>query len=210
MATIVIFFLVYAFFVALTCADNGQKTIDVDEAIDINLCFALDGSSSISSAAFQTQKSVVQNVVKAIPTDDEGVRLSAVQYGASVTSISPSTMDRTAFVSDLRSSQQLKSKGTFVTAGLNYCISEIFRTPGSKNVIVLFGDGDNNIGSDPGGRASLFLKFGGVVLSVGVGRSQNMKSLTEIAGNDPGSVFSINRRSSARDVSADLIDILFS
>lgn len=171
---------------------------------NINVCFALDGSSSISSSSYKIQQTVVRDVVNYISTGNMKIGLAAVQYGISSTAISPFTVDRKAFLSALAASTQLKLEGKFVTAGLNYCISELYEKRGRKNHIVLFGDGKSNVGSDPGDRAALFFKTGGVVYAVGVGDPQNITALTDIAGGARQGVFGIKGNYSACDASIDL------
>ncbi|CAN8062388.1 unnamed protein product [Agarophyton chilense] len=208
MRTAVLFLIVYAFLVPHISADNRSQTISKLTAANVNICFALDGSSSISPSWYRTQKSVVNQVVNAIPHGNK-MGLAAAQYGISVTTISPFTVDHDKFLSSLRSSVQLESNRKFVTAGLNYCISELSESHASRNLIVLFGDGNSSVGRDPGHRSAFFFRRGGVVFAVGVGESQNITELMNIAGNDSRRFFSINANYSDGDASADLSKLLF-
>ncbi|KAI0561856.1 von Willebrand factor A-like protein [Gracilaria domingensis] len=210
MKTAVLLVTNFAFFVYLAAALNEIGTLCEDPDDSISVCFALDGSSSICPSAFSTQISVVLQTIEAIPPRVRNVRLAANQYGSSVTSISPFTSDRNAFRSAVRLTEQLQLDGTFVAAGLNYCISEFSERCGRENNIVLLGDGNNNIGTDPGERAEFFFALGGVIHVVGVGESQNITSLTSIAGDNPQRVFSVEGDVSVADISRDLSRLLFS
>eukprot|EP00178_Gracilaria_changii_P027718 TRINITY_DN908_c0_g4_i1.p1 TRINITY_DN908_c0_g4~~TRINITY_DN908_c0_g4_i1.p1 ORF type:complete len:220 (+),score=39.92 TRINITY_DN908_c0_g4_i1:429-1088(+) len=170
----------------------------------INVCFALDGSSSSSSASFRSQTRVVFKVVEEISSCKREIGYAAVQYGPSVTSISSLTTDRDAFVADVRSARQIGLDGNFATAGLNYCISEMFEMRETKNNIVLFGDGNSDIGRAPADRSELFFSLGGVVLAVGVGDSHNMTALQAIAGNNLQRVFRITANNSESAVADEI------
>lgn len=172
-------------------ASPNTASPDTGEMCNINVCFALDGSSSITPRSYEQQRSTAIRAARNI-FDRSGARalgLAAVQYGAAIRPISPFTTDRRAFLSALRSSVQSRGNGTFLTGGVNYCFSELFEKNNNRNTIVVLGDGQANIGSDASDRANLFSTNGGQVLSVGVGGSLNATELVAIAGGDRSKLF---------------------
>lgn len=162
----------------------------------INLCFALDGSSTIERKMYSNQKTVVQTVVQKTSTgfNSKGMGLAAVQYATSNQAISPLTTNRQAFLSAVSSSTQSMGRGSFITGGLNYCFAQLFQEKGRTNKIVLFTDGRADIGSSVAERARLFRSIGGEVFAVGVGSSRNSRVLQRITGAKRGTVFSLGSR----------------
>lgn len=155
-----------------------------------NVCFAIDGSGSISSSEFTAQKQFVLDVVSVIAVDNP-VELAAVQYGTANSAISPLTVDAEQFILDVDSEQQLRSSRTFVAGGINYCFSQLFRRRGEANKIVLLGDGRSSIGANAIARADLFRTVGGTVCTVGAGFADT-RELLAIAGGDPNRVFEVD------------------
>lgn len=172
---------------------------------NVNICFAMDGSDTITWEIYERQKSFVGNIVRLI-NRRQGVSYAAVQYGISNHAVSPLTQDVNGFLSALAGSTPVREAGSFVTAGLNYCFGELQRVAAGKKKIVLLGDGRRTIGSDPGERASLFFSTGGEVFVVGVGWRQDWATLKEIAGGDASKVFSIGPRDSLWYASTQLVE----
>lgn len=98
----------------------------------------------------------------------------------------------------IRSTSQQDAEGTFITGALNYCFSELFDVTVDgpicpKSVIILMGNGIENIGSDPAERSGLFVQEGGDVVAVGFGPEVDEKALMNINGDDD--FFNANTRS---------------
>lgn len=155
-----------------------------------NVCFAIDGSGSISAANFNAQKQFVQDVASVIATGTNPVELAAVQYGTSASVISELTVDAGKFIWDVEATEPLRSPATFVAAGINFCFSRLFRRRHEAKKIVLLGDGRSNIGSSAVRRADTFRRFKGEVCTVGAGFTDD-RELLAIAGGDASRVFEV-------------------
>lgn len=184
---------------------KGLKLPLLDRAAKkkINICFALDGSKSLSRKSFALQKTLTLQIVRRL--DGAGkIGYAAVQYGTASAAISPLTTNAKVFSKKVKGSKQLKSSKTFLVSGINYCFSQLFRARG-KGVIVLLGDGRGNIGASAVARANLFKKTGGEVYAVGVGRP-DLKVLGSIASRR--NLFSIREVSAIKSAAAKIIKSL--
>lgn len=120
-----------------------------DNGCDPNVCFALDGSGSITTRQFELQKDFVELVSAVISTDPEGT-YSAVQYGLGLRSITrrpTSNIER--FLYAVNGARQIKSSSTFIAPGIANCIRQLRgrRFRGEPKKIVLLGDGQANFDS---------------------------------------------------------------
>lgn len=116
---------------------------------------------------------------------------AGVQYAILNDALTGYTENLDKFLTGVNGAKQLGFNETFVSAGLNYCITEaLFAPPGKKRIVVI-GSGISTIGADPILRADLFFGLGGKVLTVGAGPNQDFETLKEIAAGDAKSVFSI-------------------
>lgn len=159
-----------------------------------NVCFAIDGSGSISREEFDNQRNFVLDIVSVIADDqvtgDRATEVAAVQYATSNNPITPLTTDIASFNLRVNSVQQVGG-ASFVVGGINYCFSQLFRRSGEANKIVLLGDGRSNIGSSAVDRADLFRTVNGSVCTVGAGFPDNSELLA-ISGDDPDLVFEVD------------------
>ena len=153
-----------------------------------NVCFAIDGSGSISSQDFEAQIVFVGDAAAVLHSEENPVKLAAVQYGNTTSPISRLTVDVNALSLALVRTTQLGSPTTAVGRGINFCIRQLRRTRGEANKIVLLGDGRSTIGPNAVRRADLFRRLGGEVCAVGAGFSDDSELLA-IAGGDPEKVF---------------------
>ena len=154
-----------------------------------NVCFAIDGSSSISINEFENEKNFVLDVVSII-SRDQPVELTAAQYSTSIAPITPLTPYIADFDKSIWEAKQIGG-ASFVVGGVNYCFSQLMRRPGEANQMVILGDGRSNIGSRAVNRADLFRKMGGSLSTVAAGFADD-KELLAIAGGDRSMVFRVN------------------
>jgi len=154
-----------------------------------NVCFAIDGSSSISKTEFENEKSFVLDVVSIISMD-QPVELAAAQYSTSIAPISPLTPYVANFDNSMQEAKQIGG-ASFVVGGVNYCFSQLMKRSGEANQMVILGDGRSNIGSRAVSRADLFRRMGGGLSTVAAGFSDG-KELLAIAGGNRNMVFRVN------------------
>ncbi len=159
-----------------------------------NVCFAIDGSGSISEVEFNNQRNFVLDIVSVVSVDD-AAEVAACQYASSVNPIQPLTADIAKFNVAVNHTRQVSGQ-SFVVGGINYCFSQLWRRRGEANKIVLLGDGRSNIGSSAVARADLFRAVGGRVAAVGAGFKDDTE-LLRIAGGNKNLVY---QASSFRDV----------
>lgn len=123
-----------------------QKDI-LRKGCNVRICFALDGSKSISEANYKTQKEFVHIVAALISLDDRS-RFSAVQYGLQNIGISLLTHESKTFIQKVLRSTQARAPTTFLAAGLAFCISSLKTDDfvGRKKIVVL-GDDRSDFGN---------------------------------------------------------------
>ena len=155
-----------------------------------NVCFAIDGSSSISRAEFENEKNFVLDVASVISSDQRPVELSATQYSSLVVPISPLTPHVKYFEQAVTKTTQIGG-ASFIVGGVNYCFSQLMRRRGEANQMVILGDGRSNIGSRAAERARLFRLIGGSISAVAAGFADD-KELLAIAGWNRNMVFRVD------------------
>ncbi len=163
-----------------------KRRIKAAGGCNANVCFAIDGSGSISTAEFNNQKNFVLDLVSVLAVD-EAAEVAACQYASAVSPIQPLTVDTAKFNLAVDRANQVSGQ-SFVVGGVNYCFSQLWRRRGEANKIVLLGDGRSNIGSSAVERADLFRKLGGSVSAVGAGFKDD-RELLRIAGGNKDLVF---------------------
>lgn len=178
--------------------DTLQKELCEEGDCNISLCFALDGSGSVSSTEFQVQKDLVKLIASVAAPGKAS--FSAVQYGLSNTFISANTQNLSEFTDSVQKSELMKAKRTFLSAGLGFCISQLESQPqGAGRKIVVLGDGRANFAEN-----SLSIVLGAAkkidIYAVGIGFPKDSKRLLELAGNRKDRVFGISRYSNIVDV----------
>lgn len=129
-------------------AVNRSRELVFANGCDPNVCFALDGSRSVSDEDFELQKDFVQLVAATISVDPEGT-YSAVQYGLGLKRISSATASIGSFLDRVEDSPQMKARSTFLAPGIGYCIRALGqkRFKNEPKKIVLIGDGSTNYDS---------------------------------------------------------------
>ena len=136
------------------------------------VCFALDGSASISRRDFRAQKDFVLLVANIISVDPRA-RFAAAQYGLTLSGISLLTQNIRRFLRSVNRERQLRSGRTFLAAGIGFCVSQVDRNPTAPAKIVVLGDGGSNFGGDPRpvARNWLLSDPSNAICAVGVGFS---------------------------------------
>lgn len=163
-----------------------QEMVERKGSCNPNLCFALDGSASISSDDYRAQKEFVE-LVAAIVGTDEDAEFAAVQYGFRNRKISGMTNDVNSFLLKVDGSGHARAPVTRIGQGIRFCMKTLRKRIGDANKIVVLGDGrSRHIGPRK------IKKTRGIeVCAVGVG-FQNKDILTAIAGGDPNRVFAVD------------------
>jgi len=156
-----------------------------------NVCFALDGSGSISNLDYRHQQDFVQ-LVAAIVAEDTTSAFAAVQYGLRNIAISQLTSDANQFLLDVDRSVRAGARRTFVAAGLGFCVDQLSTRSEDANKIVVLGDGRSNFGGNPGPISAAFRgpPTNGSICAVGIGFIDT-SSLLVIAGS-PTRVLNVN------------------
>ena len=170
-----------------------------------NVCFALDGSGSISGSDWSAQKFLVE-LVAAVVGVDTNAEFAAVQYGLRNIGISLLTGDVDQFLLDVEANRLARARRTFIAAGLAFCIRQLNQRPGDANKIVLLGDGRSNFGGNPIPTAQRWLSAApsNRICSVGVG-FENTAVLQAIAGGDPDMVLTSDDWEKVTEILGDLV-----
>ncbi|CAN8073470.1 unnamed protein product [Agarophyton chilense] len=185
-------------------AQNRPSLVQRKASCETKLCFALDGSGSISGL-FELQQSFVISLVRAIHSTVKPLQLAAVQYGVDNQPISPLTNDTAKFVKLVNQTSFNKSSSTFIRGGIVYCDFELTSTGPEVGTIIVLGDGRGNFGGDPVRSANIFRKIRGRVAAVGVGNIDKA-SLEEIVGGDSSLVFKLLRSNLLDEVVCAILD----
>lgn len=180
---------------------RGLRQKVVDRGCDINLCFAIDGSGSVTPAQFQKQKDFVDLIVNIITTDEPG-NYCAVQYGTSLRAISPLTKKKGKFIRKLHKSKQVGGLSN-IAGALGYTGFQLRPRTEDANKLVILGDGFDSIGFRPRKISTRILSEGIDICAIAVGPS-DVQGLNAITG-DPGRVL---RLASFFELSEIIVDIV--
>ncbi|KAI0559988.1 chitin-binding protein [Gracilaria domingensis] len=165
-----------------------RQLIEAAGGCNANVCFAIDGSGSISSEEFDLEKAFVLDVVSVLT--DNPVEVAAVQFSTSTFPIQALTPDVEQFNLRVQATNQIRG-ASFVAGGVNYCVGQLIRRPGESNKVVLLSDGRSNIGGSASRAADEFRAFGGSVCAVGAG-DRSAQELLEIVGGDEDLLFEVD------------------
>ena len=170
-----------------------------------NVCFALDGSGSVSEDDWDSQRFLVE-LVAAVVGVDTNAEFAAVQYGLRNILISLLTGNVDQFLLAVDRSRLRRARRTFISAGLAFCIRQLNQRPGDANKIVLLGDGRSNFGGNPIPTAERWLSAASSnrICSVGVG-FENTSVLQAIAGGDPDMVLTSDDWEKVTNILGDLV-----
>lgn len=176
-----------------------QRNVFIRGACDLRLCFALDGSMALNRDDYKLQQDFVKLVASVANVD--GATASAVQYGTVNEPISARTSDASVFRSRVDASMSQQSDGAFIGAGLGFCISNVqMGNRGDGRKVVLLGNGRGRFTDTFLDQVLDALKRSDEVLSVGVGRRQNVSALLQAVGGNSQNFYSIGGMNSAVDV----------
>lgn len=157
---------------------------------NVNVCWALDGSGSITPDDFIAEKSFVTKVSGAFLFIKGPSQVGALQYATIAEPIQTLTPFLKPFVRKMNNTEQ--SGGlTNVDSALLAC--RFILTPAARKArhIILMTDGDANIGKAGIEQAKAFRKSGGLVSIVAAG-TPNTEALEDLAGPS-GTVYSVDR-----------------
>lgn len=155
-----------------------------------NICFALDGSGSITQKQWRAQKDFVL-LAAAVIGVDRSAEFAAVEYGLRLDGISLLTRNVNKFLRKVDRERLNRASATFLASGIAYCHSQLSQRPYDANKMVILGDGRNTFGSNPVPLAQKFLNSGNTAIcAVGVGYT-NTAVLNAITG-DPSRVYTTN------------------
>lgn len=180
-----------------------QRSVFEESKCEVRLCFALDGSDTITRADYELEKDLVNIIASVAAIDDAS--FSAVQFGIVNSLISPKTGNATEFRFRVEDSEYMNSDGSFIGAGLGFCISDVKdERARDGRVVVLLGDGRGQF-------TDTFLKFvlGAVetekLFAIGVGRKQSVANLRRAVGGKSRNVLSIRRNGDAEKVVEEIV-----
>lgn len=150
---------------------------------EVNVCFAIDTSGSVTASEFELQKDFVLDVTTIIG-EDRRTKFAAAQYGDKIRTISRLTGNIGAFNRRVEYAYHQYSPSTSVGMGIVWCDAMLRKQKHDVNKLVLMGDGRNNMGGSPVKRANIFRKRtdNACVSTVGVGYA-NTHVLKKIAGS---------------------------
>lgn len=150
-----------------------------------NVCFAIDGSKSISSAEFTNEKNFVLDVVSVLV--DNPVEFAAVQYADGRERISKLTTDDETFILKMNSTKQMSHPRSHIKGGVNFCFRQLMKRPGEPIKMVVLGDArvkNKRIARRTVETTDLFRMNGGDVAVVAAGAKINKKLMLKITGGN--------------------------
>eukprot|EP00178_Gracilaria_changii_P004626 TRINITY_DN1750_c0_g1_i1.p1 TRINITY_DN1750_c0_g1~~TRINITY_DN1750_c0_g1_i1.p1 ORF type:complete len:218 (-),score=42.29 TRINITY_DN1750_c0_g1_i1:246-899(-) len=173
--------------VLFACASATRRIVD---CANVNICFAIDGSASISDDEFTLQKEFVKLLIGTYAID-QGTQFAVLQYG-----LRPQYVSRLAPYSDsllysVHGLRSLMAGTTYIAPSITNCMRQFARVPGEPNKMILLGDGRSNFDSlapplDPKSIAQQFLSEPNNEMSavaVNFNDEREIQMLTDIVGD---------------------------
>lgn len=156
----------------------------LEQGCDANICFALDGSGSISEEEFKLSRHFAQDIVS-ILADRSNARYGGNQFGRTANGIARLTKDRTYFATAMENEKFLDSKKSNMGAGIRFCDKSLAGYYLQANKIVVISDGRNRYTGNPVQSAKRFKKRepNGRITSVVVGGHPDYDTLNDISDN---------------------------
>lgn len=129
-------------------AINGKgRIVRQSQKCAVNVCFALDGSGSITQNEFSNQFHFSADTM-AILRHVSSIRFGATQYASTNLPISALTFNDESVLIKLRDAQRAGGASA-VSDGIAYCEQQFREFKNDINVIFLFTDGSYNRGVNP-------------------------------------------------------------
>lgn len=155
-----------------------------------SICFAIEGSNSISPEDFDLMKKVVVFTASLVSSDGN-LQLAAVKYGNQVSPVSQLTRDVNAFITSVNSITQGNESFAFLQPAVRFCRTELMASKNSELKVIILGDGIQISFGSPVGQLD-DLREDGVVVSVVAPSSANDREVLRLAGGDRNLVFDLN------------------
>lgn len=112
-----------------------QKKVRDDGGRSVNVCLAIDGSSCVSAAGFDTEKQFVLDIVSIICVDEQ-VGFAATQFALSNSPIRRLTFDSTDFTIRLKDARSLNGGPVQIGGGVLYYINALRQNKVAANKMV--------------------------------------------------------------------------
>ncbi|PXF39991.1 Cartilage matrix protein [Gracilariopsis chorda] len=184
---------------------QGVRRMVERNGCNLNVCFALDGSASVTPLDYEMQKDFVQLMSAVLDFEVENSSFSAVQYGDQVSPISPLTQSIDDFNLKVHASNISAFQGSSIGKGITYCSNQLLELADNPVKIIVFGDGRETSKTDAVSIAASFKDFhpNGRLSTVGVGFPNTvlLKTIAEAGG---GRLFEIDEYIDALDLVVDL------
>lgn len=163
-----------------------------------NICFALDGSDTLTPADYLSQKRFAAVIPAIFSLNNPNTAYAAVQVTDRLTPISTLTTSANNFILNVQGSQFANSQRSSILPGITFCQQQLARRPGQAKKIVVFTNG----------RAMTMNSYMGEtadsICAIGVG-NQNSEVLRAIVGGDRTKVFQVTDFSGFLDVVEGLV-----
>lgn len=111
----------------------------------VSVCFAFDGSSSVSPSVYGRQKEVAYLIASVLSADTK-VTFSAVQYTRTTSAIASNTVNYWGFWGKVARSRRKGGQSANLGSGLGYCGFQVRRDRKKKGVVIVIGSGKSNAG----------------------------------------------------------------
>lgn len=158
-----------------------------------NVCFAIDGSTSISSDEFTNEKNFVLDVVSVLV--DNPVEFAAVQYADRRERISKLTVDDEAFILKVNSTKQMYNPRSLIKSGVNFCFRQLMKRPGEPMKMVILGDArvkNRRVARRTILTTDQFRANGGDVSVVAAGAKINKQLMLKLTGGNEELVYDVD------------------
>lgn len=165
--------------------DRLMQKIQAVGGCNANVCFAIDGSTSISSDEFTNQKHFILDVVSVLV--DNPVEFAAVQYADGRERISKLTPDDETFIGKVNSTKQMCDPRSHIKGGVNFCFRQLMKRPGEPMKMVILGNArvrNRRVARRTVETTDLFRKNGGDVTMVAAGAKINQMLMLKLTGGN--------------------------
>lgn len=162
-----------------------RKQIEANGGCKGNVCFAIDGSGSISPKEYSNQLDFVSDVVRIINTFP--TRVAGTQYNQRSNPIKSLSSDLGGFITALRAQPQLRGS-TSISSGIDYCGAQLDTRPFEPKKVVVLGDGFQNVDTNAVDSANTVRSKNALVSVVAV-QSADRQFLLDLVGGDNALAF---------------------